>query len=226
MTHSSSRKDVAIDGTKIEAIIDTGSDISFMRADEYVKMGSPRFRESKIRFSGVESGEIAALGEFEAELTVDGNCYPIFIRVVSDTVSRQKLLIGADFLDTVEVNFRQGVIAISPIRGQKAKERSDVLSDVFRIDVEGACDVNKVDVSHVQNAEHKRAIEALVESYNPNRTREIDIKMTIILKDDEPVYQRARRLSSYEKSIINSEIAEWEKQGIVRPSSSDYASLI
>lgn len=33
-------RNVEIDGAKIEALIDTGSDISFMRADEYVKMGS------------------------------------------------------------------------------------------------------------------------------------------------------------------------------------------
>lgn len=61
VTHSSCRKytkDVAIDGTEIEALIDTGSDITFMRADENVKMGSPRFKESRIRFSGIGSAYI------------------------------------------------------------------------------------------------------------------------------------------------------------------------
>lgn len=86
VTHSSCgkyTKDVVIDDTIIEALIDTGSDISLMRADEYVKMGSPRFQEVKIRFSGIGSGEITALGEFQAKITVDGNSYPIL--VVSDT---------------------------------------------------------------------------------------------------------------------------------------------
>lgn len=226
VTHSSRKKytkDVAIDGTKIEALINTGSDISLMRADEYIKMGSPRFREAKIRFSGIRSGEIAALGEFQAELTVDGHSYPILIRVVSDTVSRQKLLIGTDFLDTVEVNVKRGVIAINPICKQVAETGSDGL-DVFRIDVGDAYEANGVEVSHVRDVEHKHAIAALVEDYRPSKMREIDVEMTIILKDDESVYQRARRLSPSERSIVNSEIEEWEKQGIVCPSCSDYAA--
>ncbi|EFN61282.1 hypothetical protein EAG_00602, partial [Camponotus floridanus] len=176
-------KDVAIDDVKIEALIDTGSDISLMRADEYISIGSPRFQETKIRFSGIGSDEIAALGEFQAHITIDGRSYPILIRVVSDTVLRQKLIIGTDFLDTVEVNVRQGTITINPIRKQIVEE--DIL-EIFRIDVEGTYDSNEVDVSHIQNAEHRRTIVTLVENYKPNRTRETDIKMSIVLKDDEP----------------------------------------
>lgn len=82
------------------------------------------------------------------------------------------------------------------------------------------------DVSYIRNAEHKHAIATLIKNYKPNKTRETDLEMTIVLKDDEPVYQRARRLSPSERSIVNSEIEEWEKQGIVRSSSSDYASPI
>lgn len=81
-------KDVEIDGVKIEALIDTGSDISLMRADEYVKMGSPRLQASRIHFSGIGLGEdrITALGEFRAQITIDEHSYPILIRIVSDTV--------------------------------------------------------------------------------------------------------------------------------------------
>ncbi|XP_011684298.1 PREDICTED: protein sprint-like [Wasmannia auropunctata] len=88
-THSSRKKytkDVMIDGKSTTALIDTGSDISLMRADEYVCMGSPRFRSTEVKFSGVGSEGIAALGEFEAKITIDGHTYPILIRVVSDTI--------------------------------------------------------------------------------------------------------------------------------------------
>ncbi|GFT89018.1 uncharacterized protein TNCV_3084521 [Trichonephila clavipes] len=50
--------------------------------------------------------------------------------------------------------------------------------------------------------------------------------MRIILKDYIPVYQPARRLSYAEKQIVNKHIKEWLEQGIVRPSSSEYASHI
>lgn len=50
--------------------------------------------------------------------------------------------------------------------------------------------------------------------------------MTIILKNDEPIYQKARRLPQMERDIVNAQIEDWEKQGIIRPSISDFASPI
>lgn len=50
--------------------------------------------------------------------------------------------------------------------------------------------------------------------------------MKIILKDEEPVYQRARRLSPSEKQKVNDHISAWIQNGIVQPSLSDYASPV
>ncbi|GFX75710.1 hypothetical protein TNCV_3575351 [Trichonephila clavipes] len=50
--------------------------------------------------------------------------------------------------------------------------------------------------------------------------------MGIILNDDILVYQPARRLSYVEKQIENKDIEELLEQGIIRPSSSEYASPI
>lgn len=50
--------------------------------------------------------------------------------------------------------------------------------------------------------------------------------MKLILQDDTPVYQRARRISPSEKKIVNTQIAEWNAKGIIRLSSSDYASPV
>ncbi|GFU11056.1 pro-Pol polyprotein [Trichonephila clavipes] len=50
--------------------------------------------------------------------------------------------------------------------------------------------------------------------------------MSIILKDDIPVCQRARRLSCSEKLQVNDQIDYWLQQGIIRESCSDYCSPI
>ncbi|GFV76405.1 retrovirus-related Pol polyprotein from transposon 17.6 [Trichonephila clavipes] len=50
--------------------------------------------------------------------------------------------------------------------------------------------------------------------------------MRIVLKDDIPVYQSARRLPFSENQDVNKQIDEWLEQGILRPSSSEYASPI
>lgn len=56
--------------------------------------------------------------------------------------------------------------------------------------------------------------------------RETDIKITLILKNDEPIYQKTRRLSQAEKDIVNAQVEGWEKQGVVRLSISEFASPV
>ncbi|GFV85177.1 phosphatase and actin regulator 2 [Trichonephila clavipes] len=50
--------------------------------------------------------------------------------------------------------------------------------------------------------------------------------MNIILKDDIPVCQRARRLSCFEKLQVNDQIDDWLQQGIIKESVFDYCSSI
>ncbi|GFS71119.1 retrovirus-related Pol polyprotein from transposon 17.6 [Trichonephila clavipes] len=50
--------------------------------------------------------------------------------------------------------------------------------------------------------------------------------MRIILKDEEPVCHPPRRLAFTERQEVNKQIEEWFNEGIIRPSSSEYASRI
>ncbi|GFY02525.1 retrovirus-related Pol polyprotein from transposon 412 [Trichonephila clavipes] len=50
--------------------------------------------------------------------------------------------------------------------------------------------------------------------------------MRIILKDEEPVCQPPHRLAFTERQEVNKHIKEWFNEGIIRPSSSEYASPI
>lgn len=214
-------KEVTVDGQAFVALVDTGSDISIMRASEYALIGSPRLEASRMEFCGVGNYSATTLGRFKTEILIDGYSFPIFIYVVSDTVLRHGLLIGTDFLDSVEIGVKRGVISIKPIYEPNNDEgRSGILA------IDAVQCASEIDVSHVRNTDHKRAVTELIANYRPNKLREIDIKMAIVLRDDEPVYQKARRLSQAEKDIINVQIEEWEKQGIVRPSTSDFASPV
>jgi len=63
-------------------------------------------------------------------------------------------------------------------------------------------------------------------NYNPKKTLEVNVKMTLILKDDVPVYQRPRRLSQLERKEVERQLKIWLDDGIIRPSVSEYASPI
>lgn len=132
----------------------------------------------------------SAFGEFQARITIDDHEHRVLIRVVPDRVTQHGLLLGTDFLSTVDVSFKRGSIMISPSH-QEAVD-SETCPEIFAINV---MDEDVIDVSGVQDIEHKRAIINLIKNYEPDLSRETDVKMTIILKDVEPIYQKARRLS-------------------------------
>ena len=151
-----------------------------MRVDGYSKLGAPPLRENDVCFRGVGSGTNRALGEFSAEVTIDGDCYPITVQVVSNSLISHTLLIGTDFLDTVELSIKHGEILI-----RKVQEEHDTL-DIFKLSCER--EVNEVDVSHVADAQQRNALVCMIKNYKPNKVREVGTEMTIVVKDDEPVY--------------------------------------
>lgn len=99
-------KNVLLNGCEIKAVIDSASDVNLIRADEHVKLGSPRLSLGGIYFDGVGSSNNVTLGGFQTEIIVDGHSYPICVHVVSNSVLRHKLLIGTSFLNMTNVNFK------------------------------------------------------------------------------------------------------------------------
>ncbi|GFX79020.1 retrovirus-related Pol polyprotein from transposon 412 [Trichonephila clavipes] len=72
----------------------------------------------------------------------------------------------------------------------------------------------------------RRNLKKLIQNYKPEKTASTDITMRIILKDEEPVCQHPRRLAFTERQEVNKQIEEWLNEGIIRPSSAEYASPI
>ncbi|GFU98066.1 retrovirus-related Pol polyprotein from transposon 17.6 [Trichonephila clavipes] len=81
------------------------------------------------------------------------------------------------------------------------------------------------DLSHVKNFNTRNHLSSLIKNYKPNKIKSTKLKMNIILKDDIPVCQRARRLSCSEKLQVNDKIDDW-LQGIIKESVFDYCSSI
>ncbi|GFU73476.1 retrovirus-related Pol polyprotein from transposon 412 [Trichonephila clavipes] len=84
----------------------------------------------------------------------------------------------------------------------------------------------ELDLRHVENRQIKKELEKLIQDYKSEKTATTDVTMRIILKDEEPVCQHPRRLAFTERQEVNKQIEEWLNEGIIRPSSSEYASPI
>ncbi|XP_029171737.1 uncharacterized protein LOC114941060 [Nylanderia fulva] len=212
---------------------------SLIHADDYIKLGSPCLRCSRLLFDGVGSNNNTTLGKFQAKLRVEGHSYSVCIHVVSDTMLRHKLLLGTDFLNLTDVNIRGGDMTIRPLAQITRKEsgavsdvagcestrdvvrrasvESEVASDVagcenmpeiLKIDVirDETCKASHVNVSHVEDSQRRKAIEKLINNYKSDRTGEAEVTMKLVLRDEEPVHQSAKRLSAFERTVVNAQI--------------------
>lgn len=205
ITQTKCSKEVTINNHKIVALIDTGSDLCLMRADLYSEIGSPSLERKETRFCGVGLIENVAFGEFHTEMSVDGHSYNVLIRVVSNHLINHRFLVGTDFFNTVELYIKSGNISINPI--PEIISNNNELPEIFQVDLQ--CEkTDKIDLMHIPSIKHRSTIENIVNNYHPTKTRETNVKMTIILKDEEPVCQRARRLSPLEKEKVNNHISE------------------
>ncbi|XP_017467881.1 PREDICTED: uncharacterized protein K02A2.6-like [Rhagoletis zephyria] len=212
-------KNVTIGERAIDALIDTGSDLTLMYYDEYLKLGSPRLRRCKLRFAGLGSSSHTAIGEFDTKIQIDGHLFPIRICVISDRLPSHRHLIGTDFLEKRNFHAKNRLICIDA-------DEDDEVAEIMQINLCEEDSKEEVRLSHIENDDMKAEVRKLVTEYQPRKTIETTVSMRLVLKDNEPVYQKARRLPPIERDIVNKQVAEWESQGIVRPSSSDYASPV
>jgi len=211
-------KEVSISGRKMDALIDTGSDISLMRAEQYVRVDAPKLGKKTIRFRGIGAENNKTLGEFDTVVNIDERDYPMHVHVVAGDLMKDELILGIDFLNTVQVTMSGGKVTI---RALESITEDKEIHEVCKLDVI-IDEMNSTDVTHILNTEHREAIKSLIDEYKPQKTK---LKMTILLKHDEPVYQKARRLSPIKREQVNTQI-EWIREGIVQPSLSEYGSPV
>lgn len=85
---------------------------------------------------------------------------------------------------------------------------------------------NEINMEHVDNRELAEIVIKMVADYQPKASKQSPVAMKIVLTDDEPVYQTPRRMSLKENAIIEQQIENWLRDGVIRPSYSDYASPV
>ncbi|GFX99441.1 retrovirus-related Pol polyprotein from transposon gypsy [Trichonephila clavipes] len=123
--------------------------------------------------------------------------------------------VRANILGQASLNFTQDDVMF-----RKNEENS------WLMQISGLHPEDELDFTHIHDSQVKIDLTRVISSCKPEKTESTDVTRRIILNDDIPVYQPARRLSYAEKQIVNKHIEEWLEQGIIRPCSSEYASPI
>lgn len=158
------------------------------------------------------------MGSLQLDVEIDGQLFNLKFYIIPKGSLGFQAILGSNIFKQATVQIGEDGIIV------KSKRKADVDSWLMNIAIDD--DEDRIDVEHIENALVKNKVGELIRNYTPNKTEDVDIKMKIILRNDEPVYQRARRLSEPERLEVDKQIAEWLKEGIVRESSSDFASPI
>ncbi|KAJ0177392.1 hypothetical protein K1T71_007401 [Dendrolimus kikuchii] len=135
------------------------------------------------------------------------------MHVIDDDVIPVNVILGNPILKDVEIIFSADGISVKRIL------HLTQIND-YEEEFDEKYDIKKL--------KYKDKIKHLLDNYDNLKTRkkESNVKLKIILTDEDPIYQTPRRLSPLEKDIVNKQIQGWLDQEVIKPSKSEYASPI
>ena len=215
---SKCHKTVIVNGVEINALIDTGSDLSILRVDRFAKIGASNFNGQVTQFKSIGPGSLCTLGTTDVNMMIDDEFFCAKLHVVSEKVMEHKLLLGNDFLRGVEMRCKGGEVKI--LKWDNVADENEILK------IACFAEVNSVNIFHVNDEDVRNEVAKTIDEYEPRKTKEVDMRVRIILKDEVPVSQNARRLPHAKKAAVHEQIDTWLREEIIRPSVSDYASPI
>ena len=213
-------KDIQIQNVIIPAIIDTGSDITIIRYDVFKKLGNVKLIKDKVnQFLTAGDFKLVTLGYFEDDVNIEGVCLKLKIFVVKNFV--YTACIGNDILEQVD-------LVMNASGAELVKRDGENLWDEFGDDVENCLlilDQVNANLDHLSDSKHVEVFD-LIKNYNPMKVSQSPVTMKIILKDEIPIYHRPRRISYADQSIVEDQVSEWLRDGIIQQSLSEYSSPV
>lgn len=208
-------KTIILDGKyDSEALIDSGSDVNLISTELYAKMCHPECNvDDGLTLTGLGRSRVQSLGKITMKIMIDGQCYDgVSFYVINRDFMHYDVIIGQEFLKNVMMLMSDGCVNVF-------KDESDWLSNVNSF-----TGVSDSLVEHVKDPVVKQEANKCIDTYHPVQVKEAPLELKIVLKDDVPVTHRPRRLSYVEQGVVERQIDEWLKDGIIQVSHSEYCS--
>ncbi|GFX55706.1 hypothetical protein TNCV_3427771 [Trichonephila clavipes] len=177
-------------------------------------MDPTKLSKNKMLLTSIGEAQVTTIGSFEHKFKIDDENYSLTWHVVPTDKLKFEAVIGSDLLEQASISFTKEGVKFNKYENH---------AQLMQISAEN---LQELDLRHVENRQIKKELEKLIQDYKPEKTASTDVTMRIILKDEEPVCQHPRRLAFTERQEVNKQIEEWLYEGIIRPSSAEYASPI
>ncbi|XP_062532887.1 uncharacterized protein K02A2.6-like [Bombyx mori] len=205
-------KEVMINNVMVKSLIDTGSDVNLMNESTFTQIQGDtcNYHPDLVQsLTGIGDCEVHTRGSCTPRIEIDGcQCEATFYIIEDDKIPVD-VIIGNPILQDIELSFKSGVISAKRIL------QLTMLEDQTE------------EPMIIGNFKYKDQIEKILTEYDPGKCcKESKVELKLLLTDETPVYQNPRRLSPLELEIVDKQIKEWLKDGVIKPSNSDFASPI
>lgn len=226
---------------EFNAVIDTGSPISLLKCkfipNNYVVIKSA----CDSNFYGINGAKLNILGIFETNVIIDNNVIDFIFYVVPNSTMSSDAILGRDLLSKpgFKIEFVNDKVNIINLNSDIImKEVDNNFDEILCInygqdenDRNNNCLLNinpdldfeiRNKFIEVYNDEYYVMLKENVEARDGN----VDFDMKIILKHEQPISFRPRRLSYSEQNKLRVILDELLSEGVIRPSNSAYSSPI
>ncbi|XP_053968337.1 uncharacterized protein LOC128869757 [Anastrepha ludens] len=207
-------KQMKINNEILSCLVDTGSDVSLMSKGVFdAKYSRCSLKKSFTRLFGLGNVATVVLGEFNAEVNVDGLHTQHTFLLVPDTTINVSVIVGYDFLKKFSVTLNAGCYTFA-----QAGEKNDY--NVYNV-VEHNPEINV-------EPKYREAVKKLIDNYKPSKVQSsCPIKLKIVPNCSNIAFRQSpSRLSAPEREVVRKQVNEWLQQDIIRESFSEVASKI
>lgn len=220
----------------VNAVVDTGSPISIIKSELVPNILCTTQTVSKKHFCGINGAKLDILGIFETNVII--NNFEMYLKfyVVSNYTMKANAILGRDFLNRkgFKIEFKNNTVDIVKLDTGNSDETDINFKEILCIDYDDCTDKSNdntaLNVNPKLNSELRNVFSELYDvDYISNkelRNEDFDFDMKIILKHEQPITFRPRRLSYSEQRDLRVIIDELLTEGIIRESNSPYSSPI
>lgn len=228
-------KEVKIAGKTVIAMVDSGASVSLMRLTTYVQLGlNTDLAQSFGHVEGIGANKVPVIGEFKAEIEIDGDVFVDKVLVLNDKSMNNDMIIGLTVTD-------QAVLTIDSLRNTVffvKHAENEVLAEVNLDDsvlletteTSHLLEIMEISVDENECMDvpfgYEERVKSIVDAYKPAENGKTPIETKTVLSSEMPIFQRPRRLAPMEKLVVSKQIEEWLRDGVIRESYSEFASPV
>lgn len=223
--------DMVVGKMSVSTLIDTGSSVNLLQITVFNQLNCHILEETSRVFEGIGGSSVRPVGKFPTNIMVQNNIFAVVFFVLKDADMNVRALLGNDFLSQTSFIFEK-----SQMRIMKSGDSANMMTTTaettneFLLTLSLVADdwfEHQIDkIFALTNSEVEDRIAKLVRSYSPEGCLSSPVQMHITMLDDAPVFDHPRRLPYADKAIVERQVADWLDEGIIRPSTSTYASAV